>query len=51
MTSFLRVSDRSGTGGRGPAPGAAPDALRLACEPAADCDSLRRHAHDPVATA
>ena len=37
-----------------PKPVAAPDALRLACEPAADCnryDSLRRRAHDPIATA
>ena len=37
-----------------PEPVAAPDALRLACEPAADCsryDSLRRHIHDPLATA
>ena len=37
-----------------PEPIAAPDALRLACEPAADCnryDSLRRHAHDLIATA
>ena len=37
-----------------PEPVAAPDALRLACEPAADCsryDSLRRRAHDPIATA
>ena len=37
-----------------PAPIAAPDGLRLSCEPSANCsryDSLRRHAHDPLATA